>query len=960
MGVFSEAKVVQHPLVRYASEIGWAHLSRDDALRQRRGETGPLLWEVLVDQLQRLNPGVLDLHRAEDVVNRLARVRPSIEGNLDAWEFLRGLKTVFVPEERRELNVRLLATDQPDRNTFHVTEEFAFTNGTDRIRLDVVFLVNGVPVIAVETKAATKEGGLGDAVDQLWRYHREGPELMALMQVQTATQLVHFFYGATWSFSSKLLFNWRDEAAGEGFESLVKSFVHPQRVLRVLADFILFTRVDQELHKVLLRPHQMRAMDRVVNRAADAKRTRGLIWHTQGSGKTYTMITAAKKIIESPIFENPTGLMLVDRNELEAQLFGNLEAVGFGHVEVAESKGDLRDLLASDYRGLIVSTIHKFHEMPANICTRDNVIVLVDEAHRTTGGDLGNYLMGALPNATYIGFTGTPIDKTALGKGTFKVFGAADPKGYLDKYSIRESIRDGATVPLHYALAPNELRVDRDLLENEFLALAEAEGVSDVEELERILQRAVTLRTMLKNPDRMERVAKYVAEHYRSYVEPSGYKAFLVSVDRDACCRYKEALDQYLPEEYSMVVISPSHNDPPEISRYHLSENVEQQVRKAFRKPDEEPHILIVTEKLLTGFDAPILQTMYLDKPMRDHVLLQAIARVNRPYEDNEGRRKSAGLILDFVGLFEKLERALAFDSEDVEGLIEDLDVLRHHWERLVERARAEYLPLGAGLVADKEAEAILEHFRNRDRREEFYGFFREVEELYEILSPDPFLRPYLDEYGRLSAIYRLLRTSFEPHIDVTRSFLRKTTELVRDRTHSGEILDPKEIYRLDEGVLEALADSEKPDTVKVFNLVKVLEQQVRDRSRHAPYLVPIGERAVEVARLFYERQIDTQTALDELTKLLSEAQAADQRRQESDLSTEGFSVYFLLNRIDVSGAEYIARDMEQVFAEHPHWRTSGAQEREVRLGLYKALLVGDVDKVADVVRYVLSVLRRG
>ena len=176
--------------------------------------------------------------------------------------------------------------------------------------------------------------------------------------------------------------------------------MHPDRVLRVLTDFILFTRTDDELQKVVLRPHQMRAVDKVVERAADSGQQRGLVWHTQGSGKTFTMITAAKKLIETPVFENPTVLMLVDRNELETQLFSNLEAVGFGHVEVADSKRHLRGLLESDYRGLLVSTIHKFEDMHPDVVNRDNAFVLIDEAHRTTTGDLGNFLMGALPNAT--------------------------------------------------------------------------------------------------------------------------------------------------------------------------------------------------------------------------------------------------------------------------------------------------------------------------------------------------------------------------------------------------------------------------------------------------------------------------------------------------------------------------------------------------------------------------------
>jgi type I restriction enzyme R subunit len=657
MTLGAEGFAVQRPLVKYATEAGWTYLSPDDALRLRVGGVmSPVLDAVLIEQLQRLNPGIVDSQRALDTVKRFVRVRPTIEGNLDAWEYLKGLKTVFVESEKRERNIRLLDSEHLENNRFHVTDEFTFSNGTlPDIRADVVFFVNGVPVLIVETKRATANDGIAQAVDDLRYYHRKGPEFLALCQLDAATHLLQFFYGATWNPSLKAMFNWREESGAGDFETLVKGFVAPRRLLRILTDFILFTRKDEELSKVVLRPHQMRAVERVIGRARDTAKTRGLVWHTQGSGKTYTMIVAAKRLIEDPVFDNPTILMLVDRNELEAQLFGNLESVGFGQVAVAESKEHLQQLLRRNQPGLIVSTIHKFDRAPEALSTRKNIFVLVDEAHRTTGGDLGNYLMGAVPNATYLGFTGTPIDRTAHGKGTFKVFGFQDPEGYLDKYSIRESIADGTTVPLHYALAPNELRVDRETLEKEFLNLAEAEGISDIEDLNRILEKAVTLRNMLKNSDRMEKVAAYVAQHFRENVEPMGYKAFLVGVDREACCLYKEALDRHLPTEYSSVVISQAgKKDSEQMKRYYLSEDAEKDVRKQFRKPDALPKILIVTEKLLTGFDAPILYAMYLDKPMRDHVLLQAIARVNRPYEDMENRRKSCGFILDFVGIFER------------------------------------------------------------------------------------------------------------------------------------------------------------------------------------------------------------------------------------------------------------------------------------------------------------------
>ena len=958
MSFLSERSTVQSPLIRYAAEAGWRYLPPEEALRLRRGEAGLVLHEVLVQQLQRLNPGVVDAQRAEELIKRLLRVQPSIEGNLQAWEFLKGLKTVFVEAERRERNVRFLDPVNVEANTFHVTDEFRFHSGTYTIRPDVVFLVNGIPVLIVETKAATRLEGIAEALEQIRRYHREGPELMALLQIHALTHLVQYYYGATWNLSRKALFNWRDEQAGD-FETLVKTFVAPRRVLRVLSEFILFTRTDGELAKVVLRPHQMRAVERVVQRALDSQKRRGLVWHTQGSGKTYTMITVAKRLIETPAFQNPTVLMLVDRNELEAQLFGNLEAVGFGRVEVARSKAHLRELLRSDRQGLIVSMIHKFDDIPADINTRANIFVLVDEAHRTTGGELGNYLMGALPNATYIGFTGTPIDKTAHGQGTFKVFGAEDPKGYLDKYSIRESIQDGTTVPLHYALAPNELQVDRETLEKEFFKLAELEGVSDVEELNRVLDRAVTLKNMLKNHERVERVAAFVAEHFKEKVEPMGYKAFLVGVDREACALYKEALDRHLPGDYSRVVISRGFNDPPELARYHLSDEEEQRIRKAFRKPEELPKILIVTEKLLTGFDAPILYCMYLDKPMRDHVLLQAIARVNRPYEDEDGRRKPAGFVLDFVGIFDNLEKALAFDSEDVEGTIEGLPVLQGRFQTLMAQGRSEFLPLWAGKRGDKAAEAVLEHFRDREPRHRFYRYVRELQELYEILSPDPFLRRFLDDYQELVNMYRLVRAAYEPGVSVDKSFLRKTAYLVQQQTQTGVIREVGPDYVLNEQALERIADEHTSDTVKVFNLIKVLQNIVMQQSGQSPYLISIGEKAEQIAQAFQERQLTTQQALEQLQQLVAEYKDAEKSRQQIDLSKEGFAVYWLLDREGVQQAETVAREVMEALKRSPHWRSSEEHARQVRRALTKALVTANVDRVHEHVERILQMLRR-
>ena len=286
--------------------------------------------------------------------------------------------------------------------------------------------------------------------------------------------------------------------------------------------------------------------------------------------------------------------------------------------------------------------------------------MLIDEAHRTTGGDLGTYLMAGLPNATFIGFSCTPIDLTAYGKGTFKTFGRDDPKGYLHKYSIAESIADGTTLPLYYQLAPNALLVPHDTLDAEFLSLAATEGIADIDELNTILERAVNLKNFLKGQARIQQVARFVLDHFLTNVDPLGYKAFLVAVDREACALYKLALDlllqeRNLPPAIAQIVYTGINNDKPLLKQFHLDSKQERQIRKSFCKLDQHPKILIVTEKLLTGFDAPILYAMYLDKPLRDHTLLQAIARVNRPYE-NEALEmvKPHGFVLDFVGIFKK------------------------------------------------------------------------------------------------------------------------------------------------------------------------------------------------------------------------------------------------------------------------------------------------------------------
>ena len=933
----SESSAVQNPMIKYADEIGWKSVSRSEAMQMRHVETGRYFADVLKAQLMRLNRGILDESRCQEIVRQLTLLNPTLEGNQDALSWLRGEQSIFVPDEDCYRNVMLIDYDNPDNNLFHVTDEWTQQGVVHRNRADVVFLINGIPVAIVETKSANKQDGLAEGVEQIRRYHHETPEMFTTAQLFGVTHMHDFLYGVTWNVSRKNLFNWKTDEP-TNYEEKVKTFFDRDRFLKVLREAIIFQSRDDALTKVVLRQHQTRAVEKVVERVHDPNKRRGLLWHTQGSGKTLTMITIAAQLLRGGReTEKPTVLMLIDRNELESQLFRNITGYGITTLEVAESKRDLQEILASDYRGLIVSMIHKFDDIPANINTHDGVTVLVDEAHRTTGGNLGNYLMAALPNATYIGFTGTPIDTLAQGKGTFKVFGADDEQGYLDKYAIAESIEDGTTVPLNYALAPSDLQVDRETLEGEFLSLALKEGVSDFEELHAILDRAVNLKAIMKAPDRVDKIAVHVAKHFQENVEPMGFKAFLVAVDREACALYKEALDRHLPSEYSEVVYSPYNQDPEAMKVHWHTDDEEKEIRKKFSDKNDQPKILIVTQKLLTGFDVPILYCIYLDKPMRDHVLLQAIARVNRPYEDNDGLIKPYGFVLDFVGIFENLEKALAFDSDVVGSVIRNIDVLKGLFAKLIEEDAAQYL-LFAGGWDDRAKERAIEQFEDKNDREAFFKFFKQLQNIYTILSPDACLHPFIDDYQSLASLYGLIRNAYADRSYVDKELTAKTRELLQRHTESDQFALPGSIQELNANALREIKQSYASDKVKVLNLRKILHKTVTEESRSKPFLISIGERAEALTEAYENRQLTTQQALTEFEKLADEYAQASSERAQMNLDENAYAVYTVLKGFAEEIRPEQVRALNRVFDQFPDYQWDTHQQNRLRTMFYITL----------------------
>lgn len=388
----------------------------------------------------------------------------------------------------------------------------------------------------------------------------------------------------------------------------------------------------------------------------------------------------------------------------------------------------------------------------------------------------------------------------------------------------------------------------------------------------------------------------------------------------------------------------------------------ERAIRKSFAKIGQRPNILIVTEKLLTGFDAPILYPMYLDKPMRDHTLLQAIARVNRPYENEQAEMvKPHGFVLDFVGIFDKLEKALAFDSEEVNAIVKDLGLLKQLFKAKMESKAPEYLSLVSSKFNDKDVDGLIEHFRDKERRKELFKEYKEIEMLYEIISPDAFLRAFIDDYAALSAIYGVVRNAYAKRVYVDKAFQRKTNELVQ--RHVGALIVrevPPDYVTIDESTIETIKAKEDGAATKVINLVKSIEKTAEE-NQDDPFLVALAERARVVQETFEDRQATTADALADLLKDLENNER--RRKEQAEKGLDSITCFALCKLTDdgIPNAETAARKIASAFAKHPNWRDSEGELRELRKQVTFAVVAeeDDLDKAANTVEALFNLLKK-
>jgi type I restriction enzyme, R subunit len=971
----SEARTVQFPMVKHAHEIGWTVLTPAEAEAKRHGTATMLFADVLQGKLLEFN-GWLTEDQARAIVESIEALPPTIEGNREVLRWLRGERQWYDENDNRNRPVQIVDFEDSNENEMHVTwewriEPLARPKGN---RADVIFILNGIPVTIVEHKNPKDGDALTRGIKQLRRYEIETPELLAQSQLYNVTHLIGYWYGVTWNTTRRNIAKWK-HTEDEQYRAAVQAFFEPTDFLRTLQHWILFYVEDGDTKKSVLREHQRKAVDKIVGRCAASTKNRGLIWHTQGSGKTFTLLTAAQQILEDkPRFSNATVILVVDRTELEGQLkewvdrlLGEMQENDIP-VRRANSKQDLQDIFDSDFRGLVVSMIHKFEEVKKNSSDRENIYVFIDEAHRSVAASLGSYLMAAVPNATIIGFTGTPVGSSKSGSGSFEIFGSQDEGGFLDGYSIIESIEDETTLPIKYMLAPSSMCMSTEDLDEQFFALAEQEEITDVEELNEVLDRAVGLRAFLSSDDRVENVAKFVAEHFQENVLPLGYKAFLVAVDRQACAKYKKALDRYLPREWSEVIYSKNSDDiveRPDVHELQLSDEREKEVRRLFKKPEEEPKILIVTDKLLTGYDAPVLYAMYLDKPMRDHVLLQSISRVNRPYIDDEDVRKRVGLIVDFVGVLSELNKALRFEPNAVKGALEDLGVLMHGLLQKITNLAEEYLQVDETATADMQLESLVyKRFLEPDARKKFFDDYKDIESLWEILSPSAELRDHIDTYKHLSQLYAAVRNAYSQTPSFLADLEHKTRRLIEETAVQDGLGRFSKVVSFEVETLESMKKEDGPDEGKVYNLLRGLRKEMDDDPAAAVVLQGLAERSQRIIRNLEERKITGLAAMDELAALVAEKSQTKKRAKESGLSDVGFAVFWVLGQdetVTTAGVDPLAaaQEIEAVLSKFPNWRENPDEKRQLRRNLYKPLLHIPTQERANVIELVMQILER-
>ncbi|MBG0738897.1 HsdR family type I site-specific deoxyribonuclease [Paeniglutamicibacter antarcticus] len=917
MAGFNESNTVQRPILDLLVGAGWKHIP---GYQLDRHTEDVLIEADLLTALARLNPAVAEApERAAELLSPLrslmlsAREDGLVPTNQHFLEWLRGQKThrftgrdVFDP-------VQLIDFTNPAANILVVSDEVTFGTQGHFCRFDLVLFVNGIPLVVIETKTRldARITWLKAAHEIHTIYEPGWAEFFVPNAFSVATDGKDFHYGAagqdieSWGVWG----NTEEEILPAGWPRVKRSvelLLNPETVLSVVADFTVFELKAKHsgvprLNKIVPRYPQVEAVRAIHTRALHSTKRQGLIHHTQGSGKTLAMLFAAVKLVNEPRLKNPSIVLIADRVQLVTQMYRQFLRAGMPSLEAPENAADLRRILGEDRRGIIFTTVHKFKNAGV-LNTRENIIVLVDEAHRTQEGQLGKFLRAAFPNARFFGFTGTPIADED--RNTYELFGDPDdPNHAMNTYDSDRSIADGTTVPMHVSPRLVDFHIRKTDLDKAFDELAAEEGLTE-DEQEYVAAKATDTRTFFANLERVEKVCADIIDHFYSIIDPLGMKAQVVAYDRALCVAYQEELARQLkaragggtPDE-AVIVMSVQSKDEPGWQEHKLTDLGEENILNRFRQLGDPLKFIVVTAKLGTGFDAPIEGVMYLDKPMKLHTLYQTITRTNRNWKNPlTGQEKRYGLIVDYVGLGDGFARAMSPANPEHARKEIEIGSLLEQFEIEIANVLDRFAGIDRNNTGFEALQAAHDRLPDDKALERFAAQYGMLQGIWEAAYPDLRLENHRSDYKWLSKVYASVAPA-----DDTRDLLwhrlgAKTLELVHG--HIGEvtvrdtgvdvvIADEGTIKRLIEaGVIDPDAGSGETQVTTAAEVVDNIASRLRKRLEGTNGDHPVYKTLSERLERLRERQLaKAQESVDFLRDLLDLARdvaAAEKAEDES------------------------------------------------------------------------------
>ncbi len=900
---FNEQYTIENHVIKFLQEkLGYEYIKPQEFAKFREFENEYIITPLLLRAIRKIND--IDEDEAISVVRELKKV----DNNEAFLQTLREGVNLKDPRTGKMRDYYVIDFGTPGNNQFIVTNQFYFEGNSENIRPDVMVFLNGLPLVDIEAKSPTAASSVNytNAVGQIKRYERNAFKLFWPNCFNVATDGLQTVYGATYA-PAQYFLRWRDDElekrVGGELEMTLSALLSKSNLLDIVQNFILFEKEKERTVKKIARYQQFRATNKIVERVAKGDQKRGLIWHTQGSGKSLTMFFTAWKLRFDTALKNPKIFILVDRIDLDDQIYETFVNCGGMNVTRVDSRKDLEKKIQSPERGIFISTIQKFSELGSEIENLDeNVIVLSDEAHRDNEGVSAINLRSSLKNAFFFGFTGTPIDKVTL--NTHRNFGEEGER-YLDYYSIQQAVEDGATLPVTYEARLSKFFIDEEKIDKQFETLTE--GLSNGEK-DQVAKKYGKKEAIVKLDRRMRAVAQDIVEHYKLYVEPSGFKAQIVCYDREATAKYKELLDELVPKEWSAVVYSPGdpNTSAEDLQKYNTTKAKREKLINEFKDSNSSLKFLLVCDMLLTGFDAPVEQVMYLDKPLWDHNLLQAIARTNRVYPN-----KGAGKVIDYYGITKSLHKALNFDESVVDSAMINIDKLKEEFVEVLE----ELMNVFDGVSIEDPSIENLRHClkifaENTDKQKFFREKYARLKLLFEVLSPDPFLKAHLRVFEWLTSIYIAFDKEYGAKMsdaELLAEYGEKVKLLIQQRVdYEGITKNFRELNVNDLYVMERL--NRMDDEEKALNLEKMLKQEISINVDTNPAYKKFSERLSAIRKEFEQSQIDLSERIKRYQELLDDIKKKGDEAKELGYSLKEYGLYVISEEF-VEGDKAVIRD---------------------------------------------------